>query len=96
MRRRASAHRRDDNHQAVVAALRAAGWYVLDTSQVGGGCPDLFVAKGGRLVPIELKDGAKVPSARLLTMAEIKVCDAFDRAGVRVRVVSSIEEALAL
>lgn len=93
MRRRAKV---DANHAAVVQALRAAGWCVQDTSRLGGGFPDLVIAKGGRVELVEVKDGAKPPSARLLTMAEIKVCDDLLRAGVRVRIVDSVEQAVRL
>lgn len=96
MRRRQSAHRRDDNHQAIVAALRAAGWLVLDTSQAGGGIPDLFALKGGRIVPIEVKDGGKRPSARALSEAEQKLHAACLTAGVSIVVVESVEQAVRL
>lgn len=90
------AKRVDRNHQIIVQALRSVGWHVEDTSRTGRGFPDLVCAKGGRLELVEVKDGSKPPSARLLTLDEIKVCDAFDRHGVRVRVVNSVDEALAL
>ena len=93
MRRRA---RVDANHAAIVEALRASGWHVHDCSRLGGGFPDLLAAKHGRIELIEVKDGAKVPSKQLLTMAEIKVCDALDKAGVRVRVVTSVDQAVNL
>jgi hypothetical protein len=35
--------RRDANHAAIVAGLRAAGCSVLELHAVGGGCPDLLV-----------------------------------------------------
>lgn len=43
MRGRTSSHRRDGNHHALVAVAEGLGAYVEDTSQVGRGCPDLFV-----------------------------------------------------
>jgi hypothetical protein len=52
--RRAS--RRDANHYAVVAELTQAGFSVQDLSLVGGGCPDLIVAKHGVERWVELKD----------------------------------------
>jgi len=92
-RRRA---RVDANHAAVVAALRLRGWYVHDCSRLGGGFPDLVVARRGRIALIEVKDGTQPPSRQALTPSEIKAWDAFDAAGVRVLVVRSVDEALAL
>lgn len=63
-------HRRDDNHAEIAQAFRRLGWTVHDTSQVGGGFPDLVVANGGVNLLVEVKDGAKPPSARKLTPAE--------------------------
>ena len=64
------AARVDANHAEITGTLRQCGWTVHDTSGVGGGFPDLVIAKGGRLVLVEIKDGAKKPSARRLTKAE--------------------------
>ena len=52
MRRRG---RVDENHKAVVAALRAAGYSVLSLADVGRGCPDILAAKGGRNHLVEAK-----------------------------------------
>ena len=51
MRRRAKV---DENQPAIVAELRKAGCSVLDLSKVGGGCPDLLVARAGVTVLIEV------------------------------------------
>ncbi len=49
-------------------ALRAAGCLVLSLAGLGKGVPDLLVGTPqGDLVLIEVKDGAKPPSARRLT-----------------------------
>jgi hypothetical protein len=63
------ARRKDANHNAIAAELRAAGYYVVDTSRLGDGFPDLLVigpgdygqvmlmevkATGGRLTPDEV------------------------------------------
>jgi hypothetical protein len=69
------AAKRDDNHADVVKALRSAGCWVLDLGSVGNGCPDLLVH--GPTYPwtlrlLEIKDGKKSPSARVLTPDQIK------------------------
>ena len=65
VRRRA---RVDANHGEVRSALRAAGWTVVDCAGVGSGFPDLLIAKHGRVMMVEIKDGAKVKSAQKLTV----------------------------
>lgn len=93
MRRRA---RVDANHASIVQALRSTGWVVVDTSRLGNGFPDVLAARRGVVRLVEIKDGEKPPSARALTAAERQLHDALELADVRVQVVSSIEEALAL
>lgn len=65
------ARRVDDNQGELVAALRAIGCSVCDLSGVGCGVNDLLVGFRGRNVLIEVKDGAKPPSARKLTPAQV-------------------------
>lgn len=61
----------DANQPEIVAVLRQCGCSVQDTSGVGQGFPDLIVAFPGAplgmCVPVEIKDGSKSPSRRLLT-----------------------------
>ena len=57
----------DANQNAVVAYLRALGMSVCILSPMGKGIPDLLVGWRGRNVLLELKDGAKPPSAQELT-----------------------------
>ena len=64
------AARTDANHAQIVAAFRQLGYSVLDLSRVGQGCPDLLVARNGESWLVEIKDGAKPPSARKLTPDE--------------------------
>lgn len=52
----------DGNHQEIVSALRLCGWQTADTSRVGGGFPDLVIAKGGRTILVEVK----MPKGKLL------------------------------
>jgi cellulase/cellobiase CelA1 len=56
---RAYAHKVDTTHSAIVQAFRQAGWSVLDTSAVGSGAPDMFVAKRGVTIAVEAKTGKK-------------------------------------
>lgn len=65
------ARRTDANHAAIMADLRKAGFRVHDTSALGGGFPDLVVFRPDcGLFLVEVKDGAKPPSRRRLTLAE--------------------------
>lgn len=61
----------DDNHSAIIDAFRAFGISVFDTSAIGRGFPDLVCSNGKRTFLVEVKDGAKVPSARKLTKAQL-------------------------
>jgi len=69
--------RKDDNQDAIVEALEAAGCCIQSLAGVGRGCPDLLVATGNMnggsdWVVLEVKDGSKPPSGRKLTDDEIK------------------------
>lgn len=57
----------DDNQSTIVGALRRAGASVTPTHAAGEGFPDLAVGFRGQTYLIEVKDGAKPPSARKLT-----------------------------
>ena len=93
MRKRA---RTDANHAEIREALRRDGWYVLDTSSLGGGFPDLVAAKGGSVHLIEVKDGSKPLSAQALTSAEAKVSADLLSRGVVVKLIRNVDEAMAL
>lgn len=92
--RRAS--RVDRNHGEILRALERVGWSVVDFSACGRGVPDLYAAKAGRQVWIEVKDGAKVKSARQLTPDQVKFHAKLAAAGIAVQVVTSIEDAVRL
>lgn len=86
------AAKRDRNHPEIVKVLRDAGCRVLDLGAVGNGCPDLLVRRGAILRFLEVKDGAKPPSARGLTLDQIR----FHREWTdSVVVVTTVDEALA-
>ena len=65
MARRAS--KVDANQKVVATALRDAGASVQLLHAVGFGCPDILVGYRGANYLMEIKDGAKAPSARQLT-----------------------------
>jgi hypothetical protein len=85
------ANRIDANQNKIVDALRKAGAVVRIISQ-GDGIPDLLVGYKGYTILMEVKDGAKVPSARKLTEAEQKFFN--DWQGGLLMIVNSPEEAL--
>lgn len=86
----------DGNHKAITDALRAAGWHVQDCSRLGQGFPDLIAARRGRVELIEVKDDSQPLNKRKLSENEAKVHLAFAMAGVEVRIVESVEEAVRL
>lgn len=65
MTRRAA--RTDENHARIRDGLRAFGATVADTSRAGAGFPDLVVGYHGANFLLEVKDGSKPPSRRVLT-----------------------------
>ena len=66
------AARTDANQTQVIIALRAAGATVQSLSAVGDGVPDLLVGYKGVTYLLEVKDGDKVPSKRMLTPDQIE------------------------
>ncbi len=86
------AARRDSNESDIVKAMREAGAYVKVINDEG--LFDLLVSYRGETLLIEVKDGAKPPSARRLTEAEQKFHDEWP--GADLYIVNSVEEAVAL
>jgi hypothetical protein len=63
----------DNNQKEIITAFRKFGCSVLPLHTVGQGCPDILVSKSVRqTVLVEIKDGAKPPSARALTKDQEK------------------------
>lgn len=83
----------DANQPQVVKALRGAGCTVEHLHAVGRGCPDLLCAIDGEVFLIEIKDGAKPPSAQALTPDQVKWHSEWK---AEVHVVNSVEGALAV
>lgn len=92
----AYARRTDANQSELVEALRACGWYVCITSAFGGGFFDAIAVKHGRVKFIEIKDGAKVASARKLTKPEAEMHGDFTEAGADVVILETVEQAVRL
>lgn len=86
------AARVDDNHVAVVEALRKAGAMVQSLAGVGDGVPDLLIGIRGKLALFEIKDGSKSPSRRKLTPDQVKWHEQW--AGYPVCTVDCVEAAL--
>jgi hypothetical protein len=91
------AARRDDNEQDIIKAMRAEGAYVKVINDEG--LFDLLVAYRGpsgfqHTLLIEVKDGAKPPSARRLTDAELKFHDEWPLSNLFI--IIGVEEAVAL
>ena len=64
-----TAARVDKNQPEITKAFRERGWSVLIISQLKN-CCDIIVAKNGRTICVEIKDGEKPPSAQKLTKGE--------------------------
>lgn len=56
----------DANQSVIVKTFRQFGYAVAHTHQAGEGFPDIVVAKNGLNVLVEVKDGDRTPSARML------------------------------
>ena len=87
------AARTDRNHAQIVGAFRQCGCEVESLAAVGGGVADLLVYQRSRqrYLLVEVKDGAKMPSERRLTPAQVEWHKRFP-----VDVVESIDDVLAL
>lgn len=61
----------DANQKEIIQALRHVGAGVQSLANIGGGCPDLLVGFRQNNYLLEVKDGAKPPSARKLTTDQV-------------------------
>lgn len=90
------AKRVDRNHWEIFTTLKRLGWTVISTADLGGGFPDLVAARAGVIKLIEVKDGLKPASARMLTPAERDYHAQMLAAGCPVVILTSIEDAVKL
>lgn len=84
--------RTDANQKEIVAGLRKMGYSVFVTSNLGHGFPDLVAGRYGVNYLLEVKDGAKPPSCRMLTDQEEKFIQLWKG---KVLVITSIEDFIA-
>jgi hypothetical protein len=89
---RRSVNRVDANQAEIVRVLRQLGCHVDDVSSLGEIGYDLVVQRRGELFKVEVKNGAKPPSAQALTINE-KLQQQLT--GDRYVILRSIEEATA-
>lgn len=89
------ARRTDRTHTPIIAALRACGWYVLETFRMPN-CCDCIAVRRGAVRFIEIKDGLLSPSRRPLTAGEAAFHAGMRDAGVRVHMLLSVEDAARL
>lgn len=89
----AFAKKADRNQPEIVKALRGAGCTVEHLHAVGSGCPDLLCAISNETFLVEVKDGAKIPSAQKLTPDQVVWHAAWQ---ADVHIVNSIPAALAV
>lgn len=83
----------DRNQPEIVEAFRKCGYDVLHLHMVGGGCPDILVAKRGMTMLVEIKDGRKPPSARKLNAGQQRFHDNWPG---HIYVVESVDDVLRL
>lgn len=84
-------HRVDANSAVIRQCAEACGWYWGDLSQSSAGF-DAFLAKGGRIVFVEIKDGSKSLSRQHLTPHELEVHQRLRAHGVHVHLVTCVDD----
>lgn len=83
--------KRDANHSHIVGVFRDMGCSVLDLASVGQGCPDLLIARGGKMRLCEIKDGDKFPSQQKLTEQQARFHAHWNAS---IAIVHSVEDAI--
>ena len=84
---------KDRNHGEVVRAFRACGASVEVHEPTTAGAPDLIVGLFGHNLLVEVKDGAKVPSAQRLSASQLEWHQSWRG---RVDVVRSVDDVMLL
>jgi hypothetical protein len=83
--------RKDSNHKEIIEAARSFGAYIVDCAALKNAF-DVLIAFKGKLYVVEIKDGSKPPSKRLLTQGELECKKNFELQGINYNVVESVED----
>lgn len=65
------ANKKDTNHKQIVAHAQSLGFGTIDVSMMKNFCDEIWIGRNGSVFFIEIKDGSKSPSKRMLTDGEI-------------------------
>ncbi len=90
--RRISISKVDANQSEIVDTFRKLGCSVKCTHTLAEGFPDLVVGISGETAIVEVKDGAKPPSARKLTIDEILFQDTWR--GSPVKIIETVDDVI--
>jgi len=74
------ARRKDDNHDEIANEFKRLGCGVKDVHNLPD-FVDILIVRNGVTVAVEIKDGAKPPSARQLTSGEKKFAEEWQASG---------------
>ena len=86
------ARKKDDNHDEIVDEFKRLGCGVKDVHNLPD-FVDIIICYKGQTVMVEIKDGAKPPSARQLTSGEKKFSDEWIAKGGKWACITNIWEA---
>ena len=90
------ARRVDNNHAAIANALRSLGAFVKDTSDIGGGLPDMWVSSSYWTGWLEIKNPERSASRRKPQPNQQAFIDMANKNGKHAHVVLTVEEAIRL
>jgi hypothetical protein len=86
------ARKKDDNHDEIVDEFKRLGCGVKDVHNLPD-FVDIIICYKSATVMVEIKDGAKPPSARQLTFGEKKFSDEWIAKGGKWACIETIEQA---
>jgi hypothetical protein len=86
------AKKKDDNHNEIETEFKRLGCGVKDVHDLPN-FVDIIICYKGQTVMVEIKDGAKPPSARKLTSGEKRFSDEWIAKGGKWACIETIEQA---